>query len=77
MFSIFVENLKLILRGRIDCVISLPDICLILLLFADDMVIVSVYILLVYNIMNNFKIKHLIRLYYKLHIEYFVLITVV
>ena len=42
MFSIFVKDLELILRGRIDYVISLPDICLILLIFADDTVILGV-----------------------------------
>ena len=41
MFSLFVEDLELYLQDRIDCGLNTNDLCLILLLFADDMCIVG------------------------------------
>ena len=41
MFSLFVEDLEMYLQNGLDSGICLNDICLILLLFADDMVILS------------------------------------
>ena len=41
MFSLFVEDLEMYLQSRLDSGICLNDICLFFLLFADDMVILS------------------------------------
>ena len=41
MFSLFVEDLEMYLQSRLDSGICLNDICLLFLLFADDMVILS------------------------------------
>jgi hypothetical protein len=41
MFSLFVEDLELFLQERIDYGVNFQDICLILLLFADGMVILG------------------------------------
>ena len=41
LFSIFVEELELYLQDRITCGLGIDDINIILLLFADDMVIVG------------------------------------
>ena len=40
-FSLFVEDLEMYSQSRLDSGICLNDICLILLLFADDMVILG------------------------------------
>ena len=41
MFALFIEDLELYLQDRVDCGLSLQDRTLILLLFADDMVILG------------------------------------
>ena len=41
MFALFIEDLELYLQDRVDCGLSLQDLTLILLLFADDMVILG------------------------------------
>ena len=41
MFSLFIEDLKFYLQDNLNCGINLQDICLILLLFADDMVLIG------------------------------------
>ena len=41
MISLFVEDLEMYSQSRLDSGICLNDICLILLLFADDMVILG------------------------------------
>jgi len=40
MFSLFVEDLKLYLQNRHACAILLQDLCIIVLLFGDDMVVI-------------------------------------
>jgi len=40
MFSLFVEDLELYLQKRHGCSILLQDLCLLVLLFADDMVVI-------------------------------------
>ena len=37
----FLEDLELFLQNRTDCGIEIADLCLIILLFADDMVIIG------------------------------------
>ena len=41
IFALFIEDLELYLQDRVDCGLSLQDLTLILLLFADDMVILG------------------------------------
>jgi len=41
MLFLFVEDLEVYLRNRNDCGILLQDLCLIVLLFADDMVVIG------------------------------------
>jgi hypothetical protein len=41
MFSLFIEDLELYLQNNLNSGIDLQDICLILLLFADDMVLID------------------------------------
>ena len=41
MFALFLEDLELFLHNRTDCGIEIADLCLIILLFADDMVIIG------------------------------------
>ena len=41
LFSLFVEDLELFLQKSVDCGLTVYDITLILLLFADDMVILG------------------------------------
>ena len=40
-FALFIEDLELFLQDRINCGVEIYDLCLILLLFADDMVIMG------------------------------------
>ena len=41
MFALFLEDLELFLQDRVNCGLSFGDICVILLCFADDMVIIG------------------------------------
>ena len=41
LFSLFVEDLELFLQRNVDCGLTVYGITLILLLFADDMVILG------------------------------------
>ena len=41
MFSLFIEYIELYLQENVDSGMQLNDICLILLLFADDMIILG------------------------------------
>jgi exonuclease III len=41
MFSLFVEDLELYLQDRLNCGLTLNELCIILLLFADDIVILA------------------------------------
>ena len=41
LFALFLEDLELFLQNRTDCGIEIADLCLIMLLFADDMVIIG------------------------------------
>jgi hypothetical protein len=41
LFSLFLEDIELFLQEHIDSGISLSDLCLIFLLFADDMAILA------------------------------------
>ena len=41
MFSLFLEDLEIYLQGNVDSGLSLNDLTLILLLFADDMVLLG------------------------------------
>ena len=41
LFHLFVEDLELFLQRNVDCGLTVYDITLILLLFADDMVILG------------------------------------
>ena len=41
LFALFLEDLELYLQQDIDCGISMYDLCIMILLFADDMVILG------------------------------------
>lgn len=41
LFALFLEDLELLLQNRIDCGITLYELCVIIPLFADDMAIVG------------------------------------
>ena len=41
LFALFLEDLELFLQNRTDCGIEIADLCLIILLFAADMVIIG------------------------------------
>lgn len=41
LFALFLEDLQLFLQNRMDCGLNIYELCIIVLLFADDMVIVG------------------------------------
>ena len=41
LFALFLEDLELFLQNRSECGLSLNELCIIILLIADDMVIIG------------------------------------
>ena len=58
LFSLFVEDLELFLQNKIDSGLTLDDIILILLMFADDMVIYGTSLEDLQNSLNQLKIYY-------------------
>lgn len=56
MWALFVEDLELYLQDTINSGININDICLILLLFADDMVLIGLTPVDLQNTLNNLSI---------------------
>jgi hypothetical protein len=41
MFALFLEDLELFLQNSVNCRLNIFEICIVILLFADDMVIIG------------------------------------